>query len=722
MYRYLLLLTSMLGVSACSPSNEVAFDPSVGDEHTYWTYSNIEAKSYYGTQQSRTSMRQQLKVTDTSPLTIVATSDYVDVRAAGSHRLNSLAADSQDEKMMRLFSKGFELTVDTDSGKLQDFRALDDELWQEILKKGGKEAIDQFTKSTLTPGVLKTIPTTVGATVALPEFAGQSVSLTVKQVTDDEVTTEIEGHDEQGQPNLYGVMVLEREDGWLKQLMLVTKQYIKRAGQEFSFRSRVVMLPGDQPGNFDFDNYVAFDDWQPTFGDDIDQTLLVPPTGEALLPYSYGVYQASDDGPELVIPQELRPYQVSGTVKLKNIQGLDAKQQPIDVEFQWANMSQHFYDLASRQLVIPIGWNKQAELERLNAFTATAEFYPRTYLHKTVQWQAGEQHIDIDGATITIKPLTKPANTYEMVITSTADTQIANFMKGLKGEYKEAPHEQDEFLSYSERVMFNLYSDLPQTEHYLLRLKETPTEVTFYASQQAKSPTFSRDLTFIKPEEYQRHPEYPPLFQEKLYGYYSNEATKQQHRSFDDLRAIIDSGQGSYIDLPKDWQKICQLKVLSDYQENGHGLAWVADNDLNSEPFTSHYRLSTDDGIRHYFYGISVTSELSCEGDPSWQAMEYQPSDKPWLVPVAELDGIDLQQPLSEFVARYHLLNDEGEPLNILLADGQRPSDMSNTKLADALTPQQQLRVAGRVSSIQHLSYKGTPLKRQWTNTFPALP
>ncbi|MCH1932687.1 hypothetical protein L9G16_21325, partial [Shewanella sp. A25] len=88
-----------------------------------------------------------------------------------------------------------------------------------------------------------------------------------------EVTTEIEGHDEQGQPNLYGVMVLEREDGWLKQLMLVTKQYIKRAGQEFSCRSRVVMLPGDQPGNFDFDNYVAFDDWQPTFGDDIDQTL-----------------------------------------------------------------------------------------------------------------------------------------------------------------------------------------------------------------------------------------------------------------------------------------------------------------------------------------------------------------------------------------------------------------------------------------------------------------
>ncbi|WP_417761782.1 hypothetical protein [Shewanella sp.] len=720
MYRYLLLLSSMLAITACSPAKEVTFDPSVGDEHTYWTYADIEV-SGYGRQQQKSTQRQHFEVTDTSPLKIIATSDYVDIRAGGSHRLNSLAADSQDEKAMRLFSKGLELTIDTDSGKLQNLRALDDDVWQEILKKGGKEAIAEFTKGTLTPGVLKTIPATVGASVDLPEFAGQSVSVTVNKVTDDEVTTVIDGRDAQDQRNLYGVMVLARDDGWLKQLILVSKQQMERYGKKLEVRTRVAMLPGDQPAQFDFDGYGPFDDWQPIYGDDISEDMLVPPTGEAMLPYDHGIFHASNDGPELVLPHDGKPQQAIGRVKLEEIKAFDASQQPLDVDFQWVINSSYPDDMALRAQVVPLGWNKESELKRIDSFTATVDYYPVSYLTKKVQWQAGEQHININDATITIKPLADQADTYELTMDSSANTQLMLFMKGLKGEYKEWPEDNNDFLNYSEKLIFKWYSKVPTPERYLLKLSETPTEMTFYASQEASESTYSRKLTFITSEKYQQHPEYPPLFEDLLYGY-GHDASEQQRQRFDELTPNTKNKQGSSISLPTDWDNSCQLRVLSGNEENGHKLTWLADNEQNSEPFSTLYQLSTDDGIRRYFYGISVTSELSCDGQPQWQALDFQPSDKPWLVSVAQLDGVDLQQTVAEFMAHYHLLNASGQPLKIMSADGKHSSQVADSKLADILTAQQQLRVVGKVASVQHLNVLGEPVKRQWTTTFPALP
>lgn len=622
---------------------------------------------------------------------------------------------------MRLLSEGFELTVDQDSGKLQNFRALDDELWQEIVKRGGKEAIAEFSKNTFTPGVLKTIPATVGATVNLPELAGRSVSVTVKKVTDDDVTAVIDGRDEQGNMNTYGVMVLTRNDGWLKQLMLVTNEQMERYGQKLNVRARLAMLPGDQPAQLNFDDWNASDNWFPIYDDKIDETLLKPPVGQALLPYEHGIYQSGRDGLELILPHEVQPQQATGKLKLTDIKALDAKQQPLDIQLQWVTNSSLPDETSVRVHAIPIGWNKQAELERTESFTATVDYFPTHYLTKTVSWKVGEQHLNIGGAKITIKPVADQIDTYEVIMSSTDDTQLMLFTQGLTGEYKGLPVEGNDFLSYSEQQVFNYYSNLQIPERYLFKLNETPTEVTFYAAQEAKKSTYSGEFTFIAPQAYGKHAKYPPLFESLLYGY-GQDATKQKSDSFDDLQPEMQNGQSISMTLPADWDSSCQLRVVSDNEENGHKLTWLANDEQSNRALSTQYQLSTDDGVRTYFYGISVTSELSCDGQPQWQTLDYQPGDTPWLLPVADMDGIDLEQSVGDFIAHYHLMNASGQPLDIMSSNGEYPNLDENPKLSDILTSQQQLRVVGKVASIRHLSFVGEPVTRQWTTTFPVLP
>lgn len=723
MYSRLLLLVPLLLLGACSPKQEVTFDPSVGDEHDYWTYSQMSVAGYSQTQTSKT--LQHYKVTNTSPLTLEITSDYLDIDGGGSrNRINSLDNNKHDKKVRRLFESGFEISIDPKSGQLLDFRGRDDEVWQAMLKDGGQRMVDSLKQNMLSPGILQAIPAKVGAKINLPEFAGQQVSVTVKEVTDTEITTVIESNHPNQDPNMYGEMVLNRNDGWLKQLVLVAKQQLHSFGRDHQVRLRIAMLPKDQPILFNFTDYVPYNDWTPLFNPPKNEDVMTPAQGSKLLSYAIGSYDSDTNGLKLIVPQKAAPLENVGTVKLRDIQSFDDKGKALDLQFSWISyMGDYEANLVSNQQVLPLGWNKVDELKQIDRFKATAEYYPTEYISKTITWQPGKQTFDIDGVSVAITPVADQENHYYVRTIDTPNKQFRLFAKGLNGEVIMVDHKRAEFMDSRDQMMFSQLSTLPHEENYIFKLKETPKQVTFYVSKFAEKPTYEREISFISQEDYVDNPKLPPLSESSLFGYYGDEAKTQQQRSFADLQVESESNQSAQINLPDDWASICTITTDSDYQENGHKLAWVAQQDDSRDQFYTSYRLATDDNHRQYFYGISVTSKLHCDGTPKWEKLAFSADDDtPWLVPVSAIKGLDLQQTVAEFLQRYHLNNASEEPLNIISADGHYITDPQETKLADIVTEQQQLRVAGKVHEIDHLSFTGEPLERQWTNTFAALP
>ncbi|GAA0698740.1 hypothetical protein GCM10009104_29150 [Marinobacterium maritimum] len=733
MKRYLAPIAAALLLSACS--SDVEFSPQTGEDKAFWIWSHTEAKimGRYQEQQSRSLMRY--RVEETSPnLRLTLTPEYMEMKGAGS-RFNSLESSQRDPELRRMMQAGFELTLNAETGQLQTFRGRDPETWQMMLERGGQQMVEQLSRGLTSPGVMQSLPTQMGAQVALPDFQGQPATLTVAKVTDTHLVATLESESPKGK--VYGELTLSRDRGWLEQLLLVVDSPLHVYGQEGRARTRVLVLPEQQvPSdmsfmlNGDFEEY--WDDiWHPPEG----LASQPPVTAAQLFAHDRGFLDEGSDSVALKVIHEVPEWAAPGRMSLRNVRALDAQGQTVPLQLaDMGSMGPSYREgqAESYHQLLPLGWDQETALERVDAFKAELVYRPELLKVHAVNWTPGvEQTLELDGLKVSITPVAGMPLQYDLRWQRNGEAMLMRFMDGLEGRMQlQQPKLGPDWLTPGERNLLNGYSNLGNEEHWRLQLDAQPGQVNLYVLQPSPAAELTGKVTFVMPKVYRADPTLPPLRQHTLYGDRYWGETEETEIAFDpaQLAHLDETGQGALVNLPSDWDASCVLSVTAAEPLNGHVLEWQPVVDAYEQDRASprlrkqsQYRLSTDDGEQQYFYGRDVSSRLSCSGEPQWQNLELSAGAHRWLIPVQQLPEVDLQMPVRAFMQQYRFFNDQGEALG-LLDDQGYPLGLDQRPLQDVLVGEGQLRLGGHVSRVARLQQGAEPIVIDWTHSFPPLP
>lgn len=722
MHHFFIILITLI-LYACSPNTEVNFDPSASDERDYWTYSDTFVSGSF--ESSSTTMLQHFKVTNTDPLKLNVSVDYINLNVNGETVINSTeskAIEDSDKHLAALFNQGFTLTIDTTSGQLVDFKGNDKATWQKVLNHGGQRVVNMLKKNVLSPRVIQTIPAKVGTKISLPSFAGKSASLEVIKVTDKKVYSRLTSGETDKNTKLIGEMVLNREGGWLEKLVMVLENTLSLYGKEYKTHTRFVMMPKEQPIIFNF-NYSG--DGSSWYGYKYmleNKEPLKVTKGSELLPFDTGAFTLNDNMDiELYIPLQLSPRHNRGSIKSRNIEVFDTQGSLMDIELAYSQTKiPHDGESINQQAFKVVGWNNQIEQKKIGHINATIDYYPTHYFSKTINWTGKKQTFDIHGMKVTVTPDKKDPS---IITVSNYPANDRQYLRAYFGNYDDIQTRNgngaasQEWLNLGDRIMLRRLTMLNDAQ---FKLSTLPKDIIFYLSETADSPSFSKSMEFIPPHQYISNPKKPPLEQIKLKIFASN--THNDAKNISEFEVAYVNNQYDYILLPSDWAAICQLNIISNNKVNGHTLKWIAEEDNDYNQLGSvYYNLSTEDNEEQFFKNISVTSQLQCDGTPSWKNIDYQPNIKtPWLVSLKKLGNIDMQQTVSEFISQYRFLNSDAEPLVVLRHDGTFINEPQTTKLGDIiLSDEQALNVAGKVKSVKKRVIIGPLQNRQWTHHYP---
>ena len=713
-------------ISACSPKTEISFGPSTGDERTYWTYSDVSMSGSLG--DNKTTMLEHYKVTNTDPLSLDVSVDYINLHADGEAVINSAKLyniKDSNKALIALFKQGFTLSIDPGSGQLIDFQGNDKATWQKILERGGQQAVNMFKNNTLTPGVILTIPAKVGAQISLPNFAGQPVSLEVIKVTDEKIYTRITSDKTAKTAQIMAEMILNREDGWLEKLVLVAKQSISRFGREHNIQTRLVMLPKEHPTLFDYNYSEGESSWHKYRYVLNEGEFTKAAKGNELFPFDEGVFQNNATvGLELSIPLQLTNKEDRGIIKSRDIEVFDKEDNLMDIELAYSHTKIPYYDESiSKHALTMIGWNNQADQKEIDHVNATVDYYPVQHYSKTVDWAGKAQSFSIHGMKVTVTP-TK--NNPSIITVSSQPTNERQYLKTYLGgaddiqmRYGNGSASQA-WLNLGDKIMLRRLTMLKDAQSVQFKLSTIPKHITFYLSETAEEPTLSKPMKFVKTSQYINDPKKPPLDQLKLKFFTSN--ISQDVTTLSDFEIAPANHAYDYVLLPSDWATICQLSVIGDNKVDGHSLEWLAeDEDSYNQLGGTYYNLSTDDNKEQFFKNLSVTSQLQCEGTPSWQTINYQANVKtPWLVSLKTLGNVNTQQTVAEFISHYRFLNKHAEPLVVVTPDRSFINNPKTTLLKDIILPDEHaINIAGKVKSIKKLVIRGQPQTRKWTHNYP---
>ena len=261
--------------------------------------------------------------------------------------------------------------------------------------------------------------------------------------------------------------------------------------------------------------------------------------------------------------------------------------------------------------------------------------------------------------------------------------------------------------------------------------QQLPPSLTFYVNAVSADAGFTKKLKFIPVAQYEADLTYPPsqeypLYNEDMFDGFYDEFNASAPAEADP--ALLEPQKvnkyGLSLQLSAEQAAVCTLNVSDAPDVNGHKLQWTqikTSNNLSGAPDKHiRYMLSTADGIRRNFYGIKVSSSLTCAGTPQWQTLAYQPAQS-WLIDISQLPGVDINQSVADFVQRYRFLNAQNLPLAPLATDNSN-GDFYQRPLQQVLHNERWFAVRGRTVSVKHLTTSGEPVNKQWHTQFPALP
>lgn len=304
------LMRSLLGFSLCvmlaacsNPNKDVEFSPQKGEERGYQVVSRtfISIDTGRGKEQMSSTSQQlaRYKVVQTGKETkLELYIDYLKMQDGQSGFRNSRRASANPE-LHALFSEGFTLTTDLKAGKVTHFAALNDDVWQALLKDRGTELEAELKKMFSAGTFINTIPAKVGASVTLPAYQGLTdVSLTVLAVTEPHLVAQLSAQPNDGK--LYGQLMLSRQNGWLEKMLIVADMPFERYGYQGRVRSQVAMMPdSEEYGNLF--QQLEYNYQRPEYeystppGSASVNAGAMPPAKEQVFPWQQGYFVQDDD-------------------------------------------------------------------------------------------------------------------------------------------------------------------------------------------------------------------------------------------------------------------------------------------------------------------------------------------------------------------------------------------------------------------------------------------
>lgn len=741
------LFCSFLFLAACG-SDEVSFRPDKGDSRQYQLYTKSHMSlDAGGPRQSRTDLGSLLvtyEIEEVRPhLRMLVRADYLKLQMPG-RTISSSGRDESDPQFRELMAEGIEFDIDLDSGALLDIRGRHREHWDALVKEGGEGFASEMRKQLNTPALLERIPARVGAEVRLPSFQGsEDVLLRVEEVSDEEVLASIQLSGEQARA--YGYLRLERKSGWLRRLAMVTEQPFDEYGFRGTTRTQFLMLPAEQGvalssleaygwGELDEEGFI-FPAWE-------EQAVELPldSASEAqVFPSGVGSIEYYDEDVRLEYLHALD--NIAGHLEFRQLQALDDQGEPLDLKLSggtWGMTRSFQADEGVRSIAVylPLGWHDTpAKLEALQQIRLQADYFP--YLSERLELPVDPQRssrLERDGAGIELSPTGNPG---EFILSFSAAEKVffsmaVEGLTGARGWLHIEPPPVD-WLTLDDAQLLSSVAAHGGGWRYRVKFAgDVPKVLGVHLLRRQAEAQFSRELQFLSGEAQYDRLDLPPQASYYLHAEPS-EQVQPVVAPFDLQTLALEDAELNRLRLTLTTEQaaLCQLQVLDAPSEAGHALSFLpapAERDYSGGlqlPATQQWQLRTDDGVRQYFYGIELRAQLRCSGRASWDEVDFELGERPWLIDPRRLPGYvdEPGQRAASFLGRYRFVDESGRALTLLPATSQQQGlDIGIAALSEYLTEEGLLRLAGTPVRVEQLRSDGEPLEKTWTTRLAPLP
>lgn len=755
MTRLLLGFIGLLLVSCSAErADTVSFKPEKGDEYHYRVYGNtvIDIDSSRGSEGITVSNDMLLGYKVVGVGDVVSFDISIDALKinGGGTRITNLNAD-REPAFRALMSQGFAVDVRLSDNKVTRFTAKNEKVWQAMLQDRGEQLQQELHKMMQTPGVSMSFPAKVGHSFKLAGYFNvPEMTLTVNEVTEQHVLLQVEATETD--TRLFGYIRLHRDNGWIDRMAVLTEMPFDDGYSNGKARSVVLMIPQKQySGDLSNLDYYSEEPYEYTWPEDFPSDWLEranrKPTEGAIFSQDTGVFSTEfyeEEALRLRYPHQMMPLLAEGALELTELRFLDIEGKPLPIE-----TAPYFSFLASwfndeYQSITPLnlkGWDMTTEqLARLDSIEAEAVYHYAQLKPVSLPVQATEssvlQYQDISAR---LEPLSGEKNTFFLTLTS-GQTRWFSFYMGLPAgtmvQMLPEHHSDQVAMSVKEARLLSLGKHSGPVSHFKLIFKEIPTDITLYVNEQTGEISSKGKLRFINEQAYATEDYVMPLQDEFLYqeDQFSQLTSEQdvESLSLKDMPLPQPDNHALTLTLSAEQAALCELTVVEAPDVNGHTLRWqqVADNYYYSsdiKPKQQRWQLTSEDGIRQYFYDMKVTSRLQCDGDPQWTALPHNQRGSFWRLDITELDPeLDVSMPLSQFIARYRFLNRNHKALALAYLpqqyEGKAVDEQSMQRLQSILIDGRWLKIAGRAVVVEKLQIQGQAISREWTAEFAPLP
>ncbi|MCL1037022.1 hypothetical protein L2750_07635 [Shewanella submarina] len=499
--KYLALVLSLsLLLPGCSQDRQteiVEFKAQAGDSAKYWmkTKSNIKLEGLDVEQASLALLHYQIDKVDDKILKFSVVPELMQL-SGNRNNFHSARPNDRQQELRQLMSAGFDITLSSKTGELISFSGKNAELWQQVVEKSGDAFVDSMKNSLNSPGFVRQIPAKVGEILPLTEVGIHATELEVVEVTDAQLTLQINSANEQ--TKLYGKVILNRDNGWIEKLALANVMPMEAMGMQGTARHNILMqrLNSEELTSFitDLEPLVASDYWFDMEQADQAITEYVEPTAEELFKFTQG--ELLDNGNTFFTKLLLTDGQITpaGEIWFKDIRASSSQQPGLEVQLMPTLPSFIFPSedgAVLEQEFLPLGWLAKGELDKIDKITATALYQPaqlKTYSFdwspdKTVTHQMGK-------LALTITPLAGTTDKFAMDIYPGGNEFLLPIFGGLKGKVQYvAPNVGPEWLTYDDKFTTSL-----NQSRILLNVTNDADTVTFYINELASEPAFEQKL------------------------------------------------------------------------------------------------------------------------------------------------------------------------------------------------------------------------------------
>lgn len=688
------------------------------------------------------------------------------------HRIlfdSTRAHDSNHDSFVAAMRSGFDLVVDSD-GHTQ-LAPADGQAWNELMKQGAIRRVDQLKQQLNTPGVLAALPARVGATRTTGGFQTlPKIKLTVTDVSPDSIVVAIDraadaqpvhvpikpGGDEtvtMTLERLHGRMHIARESGWIESLALVADQTGAKDDRTIPLHLDLSMqaLP-DDPAAGDMRNSLdGFERVAELAGDDEDMPgypLHLPQNDEETRPVSDGSTAPAQLFPragatfridarhhELILraPFNIEKNRSTGHIALAGLSLIDAQGKTLDLPMVVDTMR---YDLVDDKIGIrtslrPLGWSP-ADLSAIHEVRAT--FAHRgfdTVQHTGIELADHPTELRQGDGVARAIPIEGKPHRWRIELRSQQSRFFVDRSQSYGAlEVRNTNRRYGERLAPAEAGLIDRAVN-PLAERTQLmaegEAERFPLGYVRYDDTADRLP-----VTFTDEALRYHDRSTPPPDTHHLFGLAD---IPKQAISLDDVALRDAKLHRLRLRLPTGVGEACELKAEGP-PVHGRALVWQArsrahhigdDDSSAARSGMQDWELATEDGVRRYFYDITVDTRLHCAGRPHWQRDDYHHGKTPWLVELAEVIGhpVDPKTPATTFFARMRFLDKNGKPLRPMRLDVQPDDHLSSwhreaehATLEDYLAEDGTVRFWGRVAAVQTVRFSGEPIDKHWHTEF----